>query len=104
MAMQADLKLVEHDEDGVDLAFRAEVLRGLSEPQKAIPARWFYDMAGSEFFEEITRLPEYYPSRVEAQLLDTYAPPVAELVGSGRVHLEFRSALSTKAPDWKGAR
>ena len=63
MAMHADLKLVEQDEDGVDLAFRAEVLQGLSEQQKAIPARWFYDMAGSELFEEITRLPEYYPAR-----------------------------------------
>src|SRR3546814_15853812 len=55
-------------------------------------------MAGSEFFEEITRLPEYYPSRVEAQLLETYAPQVAELVGSGRVVLEFGSGSSIKTP------
>ena len=98
MAMQADLKLVEHDDEGVDLAFRADVLRGLSEPQKAIPARWFYDMAGSELFEAITRLPEYYPSRVETQLLEAHAPEVAELVGSGRVVLEFGSGSSTKTP------
>lgn len=98
MAMHADLKLVEHDEDGVDLAFRAEVLRGLSEPQKAIPARWFYDMTGSELFEEITSLPEYYPSRVEAKLLETYTPKIAEFVGAGRVVVEFGSGSSIKTP------
>ena len=98
MAMHADLKLVEHDEDGVDLAFRAEVLRGLSEPQKAIPARWFYDMTGSQLFEEITGLAEYYPSRVEAELLATYAPKIAELVGLGRAVVEFGSGSSIKTP------
>lgn len=98
MAMHTDLKLVEHDEDGIDLAFGADVVRGLSEPQKAIPARWFYDMAGSELFEEISRLPEYYPSRVETQLLETHAPRIAELVGSGRVVVEFGSGSSVKTP------
>jgi dimethylhistidine N-methyltransferase len=96
--MHVDLKLVEHDEDGVDLAFRAEVIRGLSEPQKAIPARWFYDMTGSQLFEEITGLPEYYPSGVEAKLLATYAPKIAELVGLGRVVVEFGSGSSIKTP------
>ncbi len=98
MAMHADLKLVEHDEEGVDLAFRAEVLRGLAEHQKAIPARWFYDMKGSELFEEITRLPEYYPSRVEATLLKAYAGRIAEIVGAGRVVVEFGSGSSVKTP------
>ena len=98
MAMHADLKLVEQDEDGVDLAFRAEVLQGLSEQQKAIPARWFYDMAGSELFEEITRLPEYYPARAETRLLEAYAPRIAELAGSGRVVVEFGSGSSVKTP------
>jgi dimethylhistidine N-methyltransferase len=98
MVMQADLKLVEHDEDGVDLAFRADVLRGLSEPQKAIPARWFYDLAGSQLFEEITKLPEYYPSRVETQLLETHAGRIAEMVGPGRAVVEFGSGSSVKTP------
>lgn len=98
MAMHADLKLVEQGEDGVDLAFRAEVLRGLSEPQKAIPARWFYDMAGSELFEEITGLPEYYPARVETSLLESCAPEVAALAGPGRVVVEFGSGSSVKTP------
>jgi dimethylhistidine N-methyltransferase len=98
MLMSAELKLVEHDPDGVDPAFRAEVLRGLSEQQKAIPARWLYDMAGSELFEEITRLPEYYPSRVETRLLETYAGKIAEVVGPGRVVVEFGSGSSVKTP------
>jgi dimethylhistidine N-methyltransferase len=98
MAMHADLKLTRQDEEGVDPAFRAEVLHGLAEPQKAIPARWFYDMKGSELFEEITRLPEYYPSRVETVLLETHAGKIAALVGPGRVVVEFGSGSSVKTP------
>lgn len=98
MAMQANLKLVDRDDDGVDLAFRAEVLQGLSEPQKAIPARWFYDMKGSELFEEITRLQEYYPTRVETRLLADHASEIGELIGPGRVVVEFGSGSSLKTP------
>ena len=98
MTMHAELKWVEHDEDGVDLAFRAEVLQGLLERQKAIPARWLYDTAGSELFEAITGLPEYYPTRVETGLLETHAGKIAELVGSGRVVVEFGSGSSVKTP------
>ncbi len=98
MGVHADLKLVEHDEDGVDLAFRSDVLRGLSEQQKAIPARWFYDLAGSELFEEITRLPEYYPTRVETRLLETYGSEIARFVGPQRAIVEFGSGSSVKTP------
>lgn len=98
MAVQTDLKIVEQDEDGVDLAFRADVLTGLAEQQKAIPARWFYDRRGSELFEEITRLPEYYPTRVETGLLDAYGPQIAKLVGPGRAVVEFGSGSSVKTP------
>lgn len=98
MAMQVNLKLVEHDDSGVDRAFRAEVLQGLSEEQKAIPARWFYDMRGSELFEEITGLAEYYPARVETRLLAEHASLIAELCGPGRVVVEFGSGSSVKTP------
>jgi len=98
MAMHAELKLVEQDEDGIDLAFRADVLRGLSEPQKAIPARWLYDMTGSELFEEITGLSEYYPTRVESRLLDAHASWISKLAGPGRVVVEFGSGSSVKTP------
>jgi len=98
MDMHADLILVEHDKDGIDLAFRADVLRGLSERQKAIPARWFYDLTGSELFEEITRLPEYYPTRVETGLLEIHGAEIARLVGPHRAVVEFGSGSSVKTP------
>jgi dimethylhistidine N-methyltransferase len=98
MAVHGDLKLVEHDAGGVDLAFRADVLTGLAERQKAIPARWFYDLAGSELFEQITQLPEYYPTRIETALLEAHGREMARLVGSGRVVVEFGSGSSVKTP------
>ena len=98
VATHAHLRLIEEDARGIDLAFRTEVLAGLSEPQKAIPARWLYDMAGSELFEEITALPEYYPTRVETRLLEAHADEIADLVGPGSVVVEFGSGSSAKTP------
>ena len=98
MALHADLRVVDYDEDGVDLAFRAEVLAGFAERQKAVPARWFYDRTGSELFEQITELPEYYPTRTEIALLERYGRDVARRVGTGRIVVEFGSGSSTKTP------
>ena len=92
------LKLVERDEGGVDRAFRADVLAGLAEAQKAIPARWFYDDAGSQLFEDITQLPEYYPTRAETEILRAQGPQFAELIGAGRAVVEFGSGSSVKTP------
>jgi dimethylhistidine N-methyltransferase len=79
-------------------AFLADVIAGLSQPQKAIPARWFYDRRGSELFEAITDLPEYYPTRVEKALLEAVCGDIAMLVGAGRAVVEFGSGSSTKTP------
>ena len=84
--------------DLVDPAFRSDVLAGLALPQKAVPARWFYDRAGSELFEAITDLPEYYPTRVETGLLERHAKEVGEIAGPGRVVVEFGSGSSAKTP------
>ncbi len=82
-----------------DPAFRRDVLAGLAmRPQRAIPARWFYDRAGSELFEKITDLPEYYPTRTETALLADHAGAVAGLVGPGRAVVEFGSGSSVKTP------
>jgi len=81
-----------------DPAFRADVLRGLAAPVPAIPARWFYDHRGSELFEAITRLPEYYPTRTETALLERYKGEIAAEVGSGRAVIEFGSGSSAKTP------
>lgn len=98
MGVQTDLKLVEYDDDGVDLAFRADVLRGLAEVQKAIPARWFYDLKGSELFEAITQLPEYYPTRIETSLLKAHGRDIARAIGPNRAVVEFGSGSSVKTP------
>src|ERR1700735_3853082 len=58
---------------------RADALWGLSADAKSIPPVWFYDERGSQLFEEITRLPEYYPTRAARHLLEQHALTVAEL-------------------------
>jgi L-histidine N-alpha-methyltransferase len=80
----------------VDPAFRRDVVDGLRAPIRAIPARWFYDRRGSELFEEITRLPEYYLTRTETALLEAHAPEVAGIAGGGDALVEFGSGASTK--------
>ncbi|AOH83244.1 dimethylhistidine N-methyltransferase [Sphingomonas panacis] len=89
-------------EDGqaslADPAFRADVLRGFEMRPRAIPARWFYDRRGSELFEAITDLPEYYPTRTETAILRRIAPEVAALAGPGRALVEFGSGSSMKTP------
>jgi len=81
-----------------DPAFRADVLAGLAAPIPAIPARWFYDRRGSELFEAITRLPEYYPTRTERALLERYSGEVARIAGTGDAVVEFGSGSSAKTP------
>ena len=58
---------------------RADALAGLRATPKSIPPVWFYDERGSQLFEEITRLPEYYPTRAERYLLEQHAASIAEL-------------------------
>lgn len=98
MTASTGLTLVNRDASGVDLAFRADVLAGLAEPQKAIPARWFYDDVGSQLFEDITQLPEYYPTRAETEILRGQAEELATLIGPGRAVVEFGSGSSVKTP------
>ncbi len=98
MTTPSGLKLVDRGEDGVDRAFRADVLAALSEAQKAIPARWLYDDAGSQLFEDITKIPEYYPTRAETEILERRGEEFAQLIGPGRVVVEFGSGSSVKTP------
>jgi len=82
----------------VDATFRSDVLAGFAATPRAIPARWFYDRLGSELFEAITGLPEYYPTRVETALLAAHCGDVAKLTGPGRAVVEFGSGSSIKTP------
>jgi L-histidine N-alpha-methyltransferase len=65
--------------DDVRQRMRADALSGLTADPKSIPPVWFYDERGSQLFEEITKLPEYYPTRAERRLLEAHAPAIAEL-------------------------
>lgn len=98
MMTNKGLELVERDESGVDTAFRADVLAGLSQDPKAIPARWLYDDAGSQLFEDITQLPEYYPTRAETEILKARGDEFAQMIGPGRAVVEFGSGSSVKTP------
>lgn len=98
MTGKKGLALVERDDEGVDRAFRADVLAGLAQTQKAIPARWFYDETGSRLFEDITRLPEYYLTRAETEILTARGAEFADLIGPGRAVVEFGSGSSVKTP------
>jgi dimethylhistidine N-methyltransferase len=68
----------------------------LARRPRSIPCRFFYDAKGSELFEEITKLDEYYPTRTETVLLEAYGEEIAALAGSGRVLIEFGSGSSRK--------
>ena len=59
-------------------ALRHDVRTGIASEPKWLPPKWFYDTRGSQLFEEITRLPEYYPTRAEREILDRHAPELAE--------------------------
>ena len=98
MAAQEALALVELDDDGVNKAFRADVLEGLAQDPKAVPARWLYDDEGSRLFEEITRLPEYYPTRAETEILQSRCEDLGRLIAPGRAVVEFGSGSSVKTP------
>ncbi len=78
-------------------AFRADVLAGLSQRQKTLPSRWFYDQRGSELFEEITGLDEYYLTRTETAILRSHAGDMAGLCGEGVVLLEYGAGAAIKS-------
>ena len=63
--------------DHLDGALRSDVLAGLTAEPKTLPPKWFYDARGSELFEQITALPEYYPTRAEREILATHASELA---------------------------
>lgn len=74
------------------------MLDGLSAAIPAIPARWLYDRTGSELFDEITKLPSYYPTRTETALLTAIAPELGRAIAPGMVVIEFGAGSATKTP------
>jgi len=76
--------------------FEADVLDGLSRPQKTLAPKYFYDEVGSALFEAICRTPEYYPTRVETALLSDVAQELAPDIAPGAALVEFGSGASEK--------
>ena len=77
-------------------AFEADVLAGLNATPKRVSAKYFYDRIGSQLFERITELPEYYPTRCEIGILTQYAGEIAKLIPQGAALVEFGSGTNKK--------
>lgn len=73
-----------------------EVVRGLISRQKTLPCKLFYDDLGSELFERITELPEYYPTRTELEILRESSGEIAEAAGAGLAIVELGAGTATK--------
>ena len=81
--------------DSANRALRRDVSRGLRQTPKSLPPKWFYDEVGSALFDQITRLPEYYPTRTEAAILAARAGSIAEATGADTL-VELGSGTSEK--------
>jgi len=78
-------------------AFARDAIEGLSQHPKQLPPKYFYDAAGSDLFEQITKLPEYYPTRTELSILRERAGEIATLIPRGAALIEFGAGAFTKA-------
>ena len=79
-----------------DLEFARAMLEGMRSPSKSIPCRFLYDARGSELFEAITELPEYYPTRTETAILESCVEEIRAQTPAGSLLVEFGSGSSTK--------
>jgi dimethylhistidine N-methyltransferase len=94
--MRAPGTIAFHDLGHVEEKFRDAVLEGLTAPAKYIPCKFLYDTRGSELFEQICELPEYYPTRTEMRLLRHCGAEIGAVVGPGCQLVEFGSGASLK--------
>ena len=93
--MSAEPLEIHLEERDLDRGLREDVRVGLAATPKWLPPKWFYDARGSELFEEITRLPEYYPTRAERAVLAAHADDVATLTDA-KTLIELGSGSSEK--------
>ena len=73
-----------------------EILEGLRQPQKTLPSKYFYDELGSQLFDEICKLPEYYPTRTEQEIMTQYIDAMSRLIGPQALLIELGSGSSQK--------
>ena len=96
MSSRTQMSLANHlAADSAARALRRDVRDGLSQTPKSLPPKWFYDSAGSDLFDQITRLPEYYPTRAEAEILRERAAMIAAASDAGTL-VELGSGTSEK--------
>jgi dimethylhistidine N-methyltransferase len=89
-----DFRRPDHDREPERM--RAEILSALAATPKHLPSKLFYDDTGSELFEKITELPEYYLTRTELGILNEHMPEIASAIGPNAVVVEFGSGAGTK--------
>ncbi len=82
--------------DALSLFFLEEALTGLKNPQKTLPCKYFYDLRGSQLFDKICELPEYYPTRTEAAIMADAVAEMASVFGPDCLLVEYGSGSSTK--------
>ena len=80
----------------VDSSLLRDVIEGLSKQQKELPSKYFYDERGSELFEQICDLPEYYPTDCEIEIMESYAEEISDVIGSDTQLIELGSGSSRK--------
>ena len=85
-----------HLPDEQTSAFAKEVIADLAHQPKRLSPKYFYDATGSELFEQITQLPEYYPTRTELGILRDRGPEIAAIIPQGAVLIEFGAGATTK--------
>ncbi len=85
-----------HPFDAQTAAFAGDVIEDLSQHPKRLSPKYFYDAAGSELFEQITRLPEYYPTRTELSILRDRGPAISSIIPKDAALVEFGAGATTK--------
>ncbi|MFG1830247.1 L-histidine N(alpha)-methyltransferase [Micromonospora chersina] len=93
--MSAEPLEIHLEEQDLGRSLREDVRAGLTATPKWLPPKWFYDARGSALFEEITRLPEYYPTRAERAVLAAHADDIAACTGA-KTLIELGSGSSEK--------
>lgn len=94
----AESQVAVHELGRHDLSFLEAILEGLSRPQKAIPCQFLYDRRGSNLFDRICELPEYYLTRTETAILRAHAHEIARAIGPEATLYELGSGSSAKTP------
>lgn len=95
-ARQSALRPRLHDFAPARDDFRSQVLHGLRQTRKQIPCKFFYDRRGSQLFDQICELPEYYPTRTEVGIMTRHAAEMADVLGPRCRVVEYGSGSSTK--------